>query len=142
MARGCIERTILFAQIAVANLDAVLQGNASTNGVHNVLRAALDGIREQLPAVTDAFTSDMRNHVLDLAHCAQVDGTMRIREVREIVVAIKVSLETVLGNLTIVERSANPSASGSAAGSDLNADREDDPDEEMVDATVGMDNGG
>ncbi len=141
MAKGCIERTIRFASIAVANLDALLQGNANdTSDVHSVLRSALDGLRDHLPAVTDAFTSEMRTRILRLAHCAQIDGSMRIREVREVVVAIKVALEALLENLTTIERSADDAlASWTAAGSKPNDNEQDGADAEMADATGDMD---
>ncbi|KAH8711033.1 hypothetical protein HC256_007860 [Beauveria bassiana] len=105
LAKGCIERTIGSANLAVANLDALLPGHGSTNDVAMAsgLVYALDKLREQLPAVTDAFPIEMRNNILSLAHCAQVDGAMRIREVRDVVMAIKAALETLLQNLDVVE---------------------------------------
>ncbi|PQK15194.1 hypothetical protein BB8028_0005g07080 [Beauveria bassiana] len=80
LAKGCIERTIGSANLAVANLDALLPGHGSTNDVASGLVCALDKLQEQLPAVTDAFPIEMRNNILSLAHCAQSGGAMRIRE--------------------------------------------------------------
>lgn len=137
LAKGCIERTIQFASVAIANLDTMLRGASSSQAVHHDLRQALNDLQQQLPAASDVLTSEMRDNFLSLVHCAQIDGTMRIREVREVVVAIKVSLETLLENLTIVERSANPSASRFDGSSNLGVDEPGDPDAEMADATGG-----
>ncbi|KAM3461996.1 hypothetical protein NHJ6243_004450 [Beauveria neobassiana] len=90
LAKGCIERTSRSANLAVANLDALLPGHASTNDMSSGLVYALDKLQEQLPAVTDEFFIEMRNNIFSLAHCAQVDGAVRIRE-----------------NLDVVEQSIN-----------------------------------
>ncbi|KAM3524865.1 hypothetical protein NHJ13051_004279 [Beauveria bassiana] len=103
LAKGCIERTIRSANLAVANLDALLPGRGSTNDMSSGLVYALDKLQEHLPAVTDEFFIEMRNNILSLAHCAQVDGAMRIREVRDVVMATKAALETLLQNLDVVE---------------------------------------
>ncbi|PMB68417.1 hypothetical protein BM221_004995 [Beauveria bassiana] len=94
LAKGCIERTIRSANLAVANLDALLPGRGSTNDMSSGLVYALDKFQEHLPAVTDEFSIEMRNNILSLAHCAQVDGAMRIREVRDVVMATKAALDT------------------------------------------------
>ncbi|KGQ09993.1 hypothetical protein BBAD15_g4676 [Beauveria bassiana D1-5] len=103
LAKGCIERTIGSANLAVANPDALLPGHGSTNDVASGLVCALDKLQEQLPAVTDAFPIEMRNNILSLAHCAQSGGAMRIREDRDVVMAIKAALETLLQNMDVIE---------------------------------------
>ncbi|KAM3508762.1 hypothetical protein MY10362_000972 [Beauveria mimosiformis] len=105
LAKGCIERTIRSANLAVANLDALLPSHGSTNDVASGLDYALYNLREQLPAITDAFSIEMRSNILSLAHCAQTDEAIRIREVREVVMGIKVTLETLLQNLDVVGKS-------------------------------------
>ncbi|KAM3496410.1 hypothetical protein MY3957_000250 [Beauveria namnaoensis] len=131
LAKGCIERTIRSANLAVANLDAFLPGHGSTNDMSSGLVYALDKLQEQLPAVTDEFSIEMRNNILSLAHCAQVDGAMRIREVRDVVMAIKAALETLLQNLDVVEQSINLSASRSDDESEGTVDKEENCDMEL-----------
>ncbi|KAM3503526.1 hypothetical protein MY11210_008681 [Beauveria gryllotalpidicola] len=141
LAKGCIERTITFANIAVANLDAILPGHTITNDLGSGLRYALYNLREQLPALTDAFSIEMRNKILSLAHCAQIDGAMRIREVREVVMAIKVALETLLQNLDVVGKRINLSVSQTGNGFEGKVDKEGDCDMELGETIEEMEDG-
>ncbi|KAM3559819.1 hypothetical protein ARSEF4850_003938 [Beauveria asiatica] len=130
LAKGCIERTIRSANLAVANLDALLPGHGSTNDVASGLDHALYNLREQLPAITDAFSVKMRNNILSLAHCAQTDEAVRIREVREVVMGVKVTLETLLQNLDVIGKSIT-SASRIGNAFEGKVDKEGDCDMEL-----------
>lgn len=103
MAAGCIDRTVKFADVALVNLDAMLDSKGNASELSAQLRSALDGLAEQLPRTLTARDMDsaggLRERIMAMAHGAQLDGSMRMSEIREVVASMRATLQTLLGNL-------------------------------------------